>query len=115
MILGGDWYEDRVHSSTVFDEDSRWNRAAFIQHRFHSEYFSTELGLRHDQNQQFGGQNTWSGTLTVPINPDNDVLLSYSEGFRAPTFNDLYYPHVQQPQPASPRIQKATNCNGAAS
>jgi vitamin B12 transporter len=28
----------------------------------------------------------------VPLNPDNDVLLSYSEGFRAPTFNDLYYP-----------------------
>ncbi|WQG59905.1 TonB-dependent receptor [Pseudomonas sp. RTB3] len=58
------------------------------------------LGLRrHDQNQQFGGQNTWSGTLTVPINPDNDVLLSYSEGFRAPTFNDLYYPDTQYSNP----------------
>jgi len=97
LILGADWYEDRVNSSTVFDEDSRWNRAAFIQHRYQSEHFSTELGLRHDQNQQFGGQNTWSGTLTVPINPDNDVLLSYSEGFRAPTFNDLYYPDFSNP------------------
>jgi vitamin B12 transporter len=97
LILGTDWYEDRVNSSTVFDEDSRWNRAAFIQHRYQSEHFSTELGLRHDQNQQFGGQNTWSGTLTVPVNPDNDVLLSYSEGFRAPTFNDLYYPDFSNP------------------
>jgi len=97
LILGADWYEDRVNSSTVFDEDSRWNRAAFIQHRYQGDGFSTELGLRRDQNQQFGGQNTWSGTLTVPVNPDNDVLLSYSEGFRAPTFNDLYYPDFSNP------------------
>jgi vitamin B12 transporter len=57
LILGGDWYEDRINSST-FNEDSRWNRAAFIQHRYPGEWFSTELGLRHDHNQQFGGQNS---------------------------------------------------------
>ena len=97
LILGGDWYEDRVHASTDFDQDSRWNRAVFVQHRFAGETFSTELGLRHDTNQQFGSQNTWSGTLTVPLNPNNDVLLSYSEGFRAPSFNDLYYPNSSNP------------------
>lgn len=99
LILGGDWYEDRFHGSTAFTENSRWNRAAFVQHRFHTEWFSTELGLRRDQNQQFGAQNSWSGTLTLPINPDNDVLLSYSEGFRAPTFNDLYYPDTRYSNP----------------
>ncbi|MDD2046977.1 TonB-dependent receptor domain-containing protein [Pseudomonas putida] len=97
LMIGADWYQDRVHGSTQFDEDSRWNRAAFIQHRFKGEWFSTELGLRRDQNQQFGGQNTWSGSLTLPVNPDNDLLLSYSEGFRAPTFNDLYYPQYSNP------------------
>jgi vitamin B12 transporter len=97
LILGGDWYEDRVNSITAFNEDSRWNRAAFIQHRYQADSFSTELGLRHDDNQQFGSQNTWSGTFTLPLNPDNDLLLSYSEGFRAPTFNDLYYPDFSNP------------------
>ena len=97
LILGGDWYEDRINSSTDFNEDSRWNRAAFIQHRYQTDRFSTELGLRHDDNQQFGGQNSWSGTFTLPLNPDNDILLSYSEGFRAPTFNDLYYPDFSNP------------------
>ncbi|MET0846962.1 MAG: TonB-dependent receptor, partial [Pseudomonas sp.] len=97
LILGGDWYEDRINSSTAFDEDSRWNRAAFIQHRYQADSFSTELGLRRDQNQQFGSQNSWSGTFTLPLNPDNDVLLTYSEGFRAPTFNDLYYPDFSNP------------------
>ncbi|WDH52706.1 TonB-dependent receptor [Pseudomonas chlororaphis] len=97
LIVGGDWYQDRVNSSTAFAEDSRWNRAAFVQHRFKADSFSTELGLRRDQNQQFGGQNSWSGTLTLPLNADNDVLLTYSEGFRAPTFNDLYYPDFSNP------------------
>jgi len=97
LILGGDWYQDRVNSSTAFNEDSRWNRAAFIQHRYQADSFSTELGLRHDDNQQFGSQNTWSGTFNLPLNPDNDLLLSYSEGFRAPTFNDLYYPDFSNP------------------
>ncbi|VVO19971.1 TonB-dependent receptor domain-containing protein [Pseudomonas fluorescens] len=97
LILGADWYEDWINSSTHFDEDSRWNRAAFIQHRFQAESFSTEVGLRRDQNQQFGSQNSWSGTFTLPLNPDNDVLLTYSEGFRAPTFNDLYYPDFSNP------------------
>ncbi|WP_060509610.1 TonB-dependent receptor domain-containing protein, partial [Pseudomonas sp. NBRC 111124] len=97
LLLGGDWYEDRVHGSTDFTEDSRWNRAAFIQHRYSGEDFSTEVGVRRDQNQQFGGQTTWSGSLTVPLNARNDVLLSYSEGFRAPTFNDLYYPQFSNP------------------
>ena len=97
LILGGDWYEDRIHSDKPYNENSRWNRAAFIQHRFKGEWFSTELGLRRDQNQQFGGQNSWSGTLTLPVNSDNDLLLSYSEGFRAPSFNDLYYPGGSNP------------------
>ena len=97
LILGADAYEDRVRSSTVFDEDSRWNRAAFVQHRFHGDSFSTEIGLRHDQNQQFGSHNTWSASLTLPLNRDNEMLLSYSEGFRAPTFNDLYYPNYSNP------------------
>ena len=97
LLLGGDAWIDRLRARTDFSEDSRWNRAVFVQHRYQGEHFSTELGRRHDRNQQFGGQNTWSGSLTLPLNADNDLLLSYSEGFRAPTFNDLYYPFAANP------------------
>ncbi|MNE78791.1 Vitamin B12 transporter BtuB precursor [compost metagenome] len=92
LLVGADWYEDRVHGTTDFVEDSRWNQAAFIQHRYSGDAFSTELGLRHDKNEQFGSENTWNAALTLPLNSANDLVFSYSEGFRAPTFNDLYYP-----------------------
>lgn len=97
LLVGADWYEDRLHSSTAFAEDSRWNRAAFVQHRYTGDTFSTELGLRHDDNQQFGSENTWNAALTLPLNSANDLILSYSEGFRAPTFNDLYDPWYGNP------------------
>lgn len=90
LMLGADWYEDRFHGTANFSEDSRWNRAAFAQYRFTGEAFSSELGIRQDRNQQYGSQTTWNASLSVPLNPRNDMLLSYSEGFRAPTFNDLY-------------------------
>ncbi|MNO86576.1 Vitamin B12 transporter BtuB precursor [compost metagenome] len=92
LLVGADWYEDRVHGTTDFVEDSRWNQAAFIQHRYSGDAFATELGLRHDKNEQFGSENTWNAALTLPLNSANDLVFSYSEGFRAPTFNDLYFP-----------------------
>ena len=97
LLLGADWYEDQLNSSTAFDEEQRWNHGAYVQHRYEGEGFSTELGLRHDKNEQFGSENTWSGALTLPLNAANDLILSYSEGFRAPTFNDLYYPGYSNP------------------
>ncbi|EIK52823.1 B12 family TonB-dependent receptor [Stutzerimonas stutzeri TS44] len=92
LLVGADWHEDQLHSTTDFVEDSRWNQAAFIQHRYSGSAFSTELGLRHDKNEQYGSENTWNAALSVPLNARNDVILSYSEGFRAPTFNELYFP-----------------------
>lgn len=92
LLVGADWHEDRLHSTTDFVEESRWNQAAFIQHRYSSSGFSTELGLRHDKNEQYGSENSLNAALTVPLDSRNDLVASYSEGFRAPTFNELYYP-----------------------
>ncbi|MCQ4271339.1 TonB-dependent receptor [Pseudomonas kuykendallii] len=92
LLVGADWYEERLHATDAFIEGTRWNQGLFIQHRLQTGRFSTELGLRHDKNAQYGSENTWNGALTVPLNQANALTLSYSEGFRAPTFNDLYYP-----------------------
>ncbi len=92
LIAGADWYTDSLHSNTQYSEDSRWNQGLIVQHNFRGERFSSELGLRHDKNEQFGSTNTFSGALTYALNSANDLILSYAEGFRAPTFNDLYWP-----------------------
>ena len=97
LTLGGDWYDDRLDSSTDYPEDSRSNKAAFAQHRFNGEQFLSEVGLRHDDNQAYGSENSWNGMLGLPVSAEQQWLLSYSEGFRAPTFADLYYPGAGNP------------------
>jgi vitamin B12 transporter len=92
LSLGSDWYEDRVEGTTAFSENSRTNHGLFVQHVFKSEHFGTELGLRHDDNQRYGSRSSWNGSLIVPAGANQQWLLSYGEGFRAPTFSDLYYP-----------------------
>ncbi|MDX5373511.1 MAG: TonB-dependent receptor [Pseudomonadaceae bacterium] len=92
LRAGLDYLRDKLHSSTAYSEESRWNQAVFVQHGYQGERFSTELGLRHDKNQQYGSENTWNAALTLPLNPANELVLSYAEGFRVPTFNDLYGP-----------------------
>ena len=92
VLAGIDYTKDKLHSTEDFEKDSRWNQAVFIQHSYKGEVFGTELGLRHDKNQQFGSENTWNAALSLPVGQSNEFVFSYAEGFRAPTFNDLYYP-----------------------
>lgn len=101
LLFGAEYVKDSLRANSQyaqvpytnpFTQTSRWNQAAFIQHNFRGELFSTELGLRHDKNQQFGNENTWNAAFTLPVNQESSLTLSYAEGFRAPTFNDLYGP-----------------------
>ena len=92
LRLGAEYLNEKVRSSNAFDVRNRDNKAVFAQHNYQGQRFGTELGVRHDDNQQFGGESTFNGALSYRINPSNQVILSYSEGFRVPTFADLYWP-----------------------
>lgn len=97
LSLGGDWYEDRLDATTAYQESSRDNLAFFAQHSYQGEGFGTELGLRHDDNEQFGTHNSWNAAFSLPVGQSQRWILSYGEGFRAPTFSDLYYPGAGNP------------------
>jgi len=99
LSMGSDWYEDRLDATTAYQEDSRDNLAFFAQHSFQGEQFGTELGLRHDDNQQFGSHNSWNAAFSLPVGQSQRWILSYAEGFRAPTFTDLYAPPAWGPNP----------------
>ncbi|MEK0361019.1 TonB-dependent receptor domain-containing protein [Pseudomonas sp. CBC3] len=99
LSLGSDWYEDRLDATTAYQEDSRDNLAFFAQHSFEGEGFGTELGLRHDDNEQFGTHNSWNAAFSLPVGLSQRWILSYGEGFRAPTFTDLYAPPAWGPNP----------------
>ena len=95
LRAGVDHLKDKVRTdqrNPMFKhkKDSRWNQAAFVQHSYQGEWFGTELGLRHDKNQQFGNENTWNAALSLPVGQANEFILSYSEGFRPGSLGELY-------------------------
>lgn len=105
LQAGFDWYEDRMRSNSAFNETERYNRAFFLQHQYDGEQFGTELGWRRDDNEQFGREDSFNAAFSIPLGASQQVIASYGEGLRAPTFNDLYTAYGANPdlQPESSR------------
>jgi vitamin B12 transporter len=51
-----------------------------------------QLSLRRDDNSQFGDQTTGSASYGYQFTPEWRAHVSYGTAFRAPTFNELYFP-----------------------
>jgi len=49
-----------------------------------------EASIRRDDDAQFGTRNTGSASYGTNLTRDILVSVTYAQGFRAPTFNDLY-------------------------
>ncbi|OOC09948.1 TonB-dependent receptor domain-containing protein [Thioalkalivibrio halophilus] len=92
LIAGVDAYEDRVDSNEDFDEDSRYNVGVYSVVRTELGNHDLEGSLRYDDNEQFGdkttGQVAWGMQATDALR----LRASYGTAFKAPTFNDLYWP-----------------------
>jgi len=73
----------------------RRRRLPRVSRRFASERFS--ISARHDDNEQFGGQATGSAAWSHRFAGGRRLTASFGTGFRAPTFNELYYPFFGNP------------------
>jgi vitamin B12 transporter len=55
-------------------------------------------GVRYDRIDGFGDEVTWSGSGLYHVEATNTrVRLGYAEGFRAPTFDELFEPELGNP------------------
>ncbi|MFT4257270.1 MAG: TonB-dependent vitamin B12 receptor [Pseudoxanthomonas sp.] len=95
--VGGDWQNDQVTSTTAYDVDARSNTGVFAEYQGHFGAHSLQASARNDDNEQFGNHAT--GTLGYGFAFGRGFRLSATAGtgFKAPTFNDLYYPGYGNP------------------
>lgn len=54
--------------------------------------WALQANLRRDDSSQFGEQTTGGVALGFRVSPALRVTAGYSTGFKAPSFNDLYFP-----------------------
>ncbi|MDT8880799.1 TonB-dependent receptor [Halomonas saccharevitans] len=97
LVAGAEYQEDDIAGSDTgsgtYAEESRDNLAVFAQALMDFAPVSVQAGLRHDDNEAYGEELTGSLALGYDLSEYHTLRASYGTAFRAPTFNDLYYPY----------------------
>jgi vitamin B12 transporter len=92
LTVGLDRLVDRVESNTAYGVTSRGNSALFTQYQGAISAIDMQLSLRRDDNEQFGNHGTGGVAFGADLGKSLRGTLSYGTAFKAPTFNELYYP-----------------------
>lgn len=104
LVVGSEYLVDDVDALAFsasgferFDEESRDNKAVFAQQISRFGPLRSQLSGRWDDNEAFGEKVTGALALGYDLDRAHTVRASYGTAFRAPTFNDLYYPGFGNP------------------
>jgi vitamin B12 transporter len=92
LNIGFDYDEDHIDSTKDYLETSRDNKAAFLSWVGNGERSSWLLSGRHDDNEAFGTYNTGTAEWGYWLQDDLQITTNYGTAFKAPSFNDLYWP-----------------------
>jgi vitamin B12 transporter len=97
LISGFDYEDVHVDSDTPFDVTSRTTRAGFSE--LHADFagWSALAGARFEDNEQFGDHWTGNLGLTRRLGEGVRFMLTWGTAFRAPTFDELYFPGFGNP------------------
>jgi vitamin B12 transporter len=97
LTLGVDYQDDNVSGSTPYDVASRSDTGVFAQYTATTGPWRLEASARSDDNEQFGQHFTGSAAVGFQVAPSWGLVAQYGTAFRAPTFNELYYPFFGNP------------------
>ncbi|MGH8049714.1 MAG: TonB-dependent receptor domain-containing protein [Arenimonas sp.] len=95
LNIGVNWsQEDGTSEEFGVTSIDRNRRNTGIFAAWHGEFASNtfELAARHDNNSQFDDKTTVQAAWGFEISDDLRLRASWGQGFRAPNFNELYYP-----------------------
>ena len=97
ITLGLDYYDEKVSTLANFEETSRDNLGGFFQWQGKLTGFSFVGNLRFDDNQAYGDDFNGSIAIGYQLLEDLSASASFGTAFRAPSFNDLFFPFFGTP------------------
>jgi vitamin B12 transporter len=93
LNVGVDHYQDDVSkSTTTYNVEERDTTGVFVHTLYTNNAMTYEATLRHDNVEDINSENTYNVGVGYKVNSDSRIVVNYGTGFKAPTFNDLYYP-----------------------
>ncbi len=96
LLMGVEREVENAHTVTTFGglTGSNGNTGAYaqLQSAFGDRFFVAS-NIRHDDNDAFGGHNTWRiAPAFLILETQTKLKASYGTGFRAPSLNQLFDP-----------------------
>lgn len=89
--------EEHLATDADFAVTQRNTNSATGVYQLRYEAFALQANLRRDDSNQYGGKTTGGIALGYKLSPAWRVTAGVSTGFKAPSFNDLYYPGFSNP------------------
>lgn len=97
LTQGVDYLDDQIDSSTNFERTERDNLGLYGQYLLSLDVHELEFSGRSDDNEQYGRHNTGSLAWGINLGLGMQGYVSYGTAFKAPSFNELYYPDSGNP------------------
>ncbi len=106
LLAGIERYTDDLADSEIllyeggtapFDETQRTSKSAFVSSIINAGQLISELSFRYDDVGTAGSENTFNFSAGYQITTGITLSVSRAKGFKAPTFNDLYFPGFSNP------------------
>ena len=97
LTLMYDGLQQKVNSTVNYDVKKRDNDGFVASYLVNKNAQSFQLSVRHDSNTQFGGKSTGNIGYGFSITPQWRATASFGTAFKAPSFNDLYFPLFGNP------------------
>ncbi|MGF1682987.1 TonB-dependent receptor domain-containing protein [Photobacterium minamisatsumaniensis] len=95
---GLEWNRDSVsNTGTAYDKDQRDNTAVYLTSIYRNQGWQLEGSVRSDDNDSYGRNNTWQAAAAYTFTSDIQLSANVGTAFKAPTFNDLYWPNDGNP------------------
>ncbi len=94
VVAGLEYLDQGVASSVPYQQTGRLMKSAFAGYRGNYGANALQVNARRDDDSQFGAHNTGSLGYSYRFNSGWRARASAGTAFKAPTFNDLYFPDL---------------------
>lgn len=97
FTLGTDYQRDEINSNEQFSQIQRETYGLFSQYLMALHKHDFEISARYDYNDRLKDAFTGSFGYGYRLAESLRLVMSYGTAFKAPSFNELYYPNFGVP------------------
>lgn len=97
LLAAYEYLEQEVDSTSDYDKTRRHTNSVLLGWSGQFDRHHVQVNARHDEDSQFGSKTTGTLAYGYRLTPEWRAHASIGTAFKAPTFNDLYFPFSGNP------------------